>query len=348
MIRFPHFFLVILLLMLFHSITIEDISINGAGSEKPESLERQNLEKEVSRVVSLQIAVEDDLPDASLSKQPDPDPIFSLVSVLDYLSEPEIEIPRKEITPHTVQQGETLNSIADSYNISTETIMWANELNSVHFIKFGDVLRIPPMDGTLHTVSSGESLSFIASLYSVSQGSIINANGLANPNHIFQSQRLLIPGAQPIDHNHSHNHNNNHNNNPRIVSTQTPYSYPDLGEGYFIRPTTGRISQGLHPHNAVDIDDVCGVDVFASADGIVDIVSKGNYRNTGYGNYVLINHSDTVKTLYAHLSSIVVSKSKVVSRGELIGYMGNTGYSIGAADRCHLHFEVHGAKNPFL
>lgn len=87
--------------------------------------------------------------------------------------------------------------------------------------------------------------------------------------------------------------------------------------------------------------------VIAHSSGVVEKVVK-NYNRTdktggSYGNYVLIKHSNGYYTLYAHLKygSVTVSKGQKVKKGQVLGYMGNTGYSKGA----HLHFEVRNRKN---
>ena len=60
-------------------------------------------------------------------------------------------------------------------------------------------------------------------------------------------------------------------------------------------------------------------------------------RNTKwYGNYVMLIHSSNLSTLYAHFTSVAVSPDSYVSKGQIIGYSGNTGFSSGP----HLHFEV--------
>jgi len=66
--------------------------------------------------------------------------------------------------------------------------------------------------------------------------------------------------------------------------------------------------------------------------------------NSGYGNYILIQH-DKFETLYGHLQEILVNEGTFVNKGDLIGYVGNTGYVIGKTG-CHLHFETRGLKNP--
>lgn len=111
----------------------------------------------------------------------------------------------------------------------------------------------------------------------------------------------------------------------------------------FILPVLGINWGKLHPKNAVDIAAGCGSDVFASADGLVIDLKDGGWNN-GYGNYIKIEHLNQIKTVYAHLDKINISLGDYVMRGQKIGEVGNTGESTG----CHLHFEVLGAKNPFI
>ena len=95
------------------------------------------------------------------------------------------------------------------------------------------------------------------------------------------------------------------------------------------------------PHWALDVAIAAGTPVYAAADGKV-LVAKWH---DSYGNFVLIDHGGGYSTLYAHFSSIAVSAGQSVSAGQVIGYVGTTGFSKGN----HLHFEfrVNGQKkNP--
>ncbi|MEK7192093.1 MAG: peptidoglycan DD-metalloendopeptidase family protein [Patescibacteria group bacterium] len=91
------------------------------------------------------------------------------------------------------------------------------------------------------------------------------------------------------------------------------------------------------PHNGMDFGAIIGTEIFSADDGIVIMVGdNGRYQ---YGKYALIKHDNNLVTLYAHLSNNrVVQKGNAVKRGQLIGYSGNTGYSIG---RGHLHFGLY-------
>ena len=86
-------------------------------------------------------------------------------------------------------------------------------------------------------------------------------------------------------------------------------------------------------HKGLDIAKNLGEDIIASFDG--KVIFAG-YNDGGYGNLVIVQHSDDMKTYYAHLSEIYVSPNQEVKKGEIIGAVGSTGYSTGP----HLHFEL--------
>ncbi len=99
--------------------------------------------------------------------------------------------------------------------------------------------------------------------------------------------------------------------------------------GHRLDPFTRRVSR----HNAVDISAKHGSPIVATAKGVVREAQYANY----FGNMVVIDHGNGVRTLYAHLSSIGVKPGQIVSRGEVIGRLGSTGRSTGP----HIHYEVH-------
>ncbi len=111
--------------------------------------------------------------------------------------------------------------------------------------------------------------------------------------------------------------------------------------GYFIDPVPGyRLSQGIHDNNAVDLAIGKGTPIHAAAAGRV-LLARNGY-NGGFGNVVIISHPNGTETLYAHQSKIATHTGDTVYQGQVIGYVGSTGHSTGP----HLHFEVHGARNP--
>ncbi len=91
--------------------------------------------------------------------------------------------------------------------------------------------------------------------------------------------------------------------------------------------------RNLFEHSGIDIGIKTGTPVMAAEAGYV---AKAAIGTKWYGNYVMIIHSNNLSTLYGHLNSIVVQEDKYVSKGQIIGYSGSTGFSSGP----HLHFEV--------
>ena len=102
---------------------------------------------------------------------------------------------KKQITNYTVQPGDTIQSIATSYNISVNTILWANGLKNGSPIKVGQDLTILPVDGVLHVVKSGDTMSAIAQKYKANSEDIISFNSLANQDDIYIGDILLVPGG---------------------------------------------------------------------------------------------------------------------------------------------------------
>ena len=126
--------------------------------------------------------------------------------------------------------------------------------------------------------------------------------------------------------------------------------------GQFLWPTFGRISayfqsnDSVHKghHDGVDIAAPFGTKIMAISDGVVKEIrnscphnysKRGNCCGNGYGNYVIIDHGkDSKGTIYvawyAHMQSVAVSAGQTVKKGQIIGYVGSTGWSTGS----HLHF----------
>ena len=119
--------------------------------------------------------------------------------------------------------------------------------------------------------------------------------------------------------------------------------WTELADAPTLWPLEGRITSGfgerLDPidgegafHTGIDIAAPYGSPVRAAADGEV----TGQDMGTGYGRTVELNHGHNVMTVYAHLSSVAVMPGQHVSRGQIIGYVGESGRSTGP----HLHYEV--------
>ena len=235
----------------------------------------------------------------------------------------------KEIREYIVKEGDTLSAIADSFGISLNTLLWANNLNEKSTISPGQKLIVLPVSGVLHIVREKDTLSELAEIYQADLGDIVEFNEISDEKRIYVGDTLIIPGGKM----------------PKTIDVK--YPRVPLASSFFICPIPSPccITQGLHWRNAVDFSNGrCGDPVFAAASGIIQ---KTGYVRRG-GNFVRISHPNGVITYYGHLSKIIVSPGQKVLQGQIIGYVGHTGYTIPAGPGgCHLHFDVIFAENPF-
>lgn len=131
----------------------------------------------------------------------------------------------------------------------------------------------------------------------------------------------------------------------QIAAGSTSSSAYVEGSGSFMWPTPGwntvtsPFGWRIHPifltekyHSGIDIAANSGTSIYASDGGTIQTA----VYSSSYGNYVVVNHGNGYTTLYAHMSSMAVSVGQTVSQGEVIGYVGSTGWSTGP----HLHFEI--------
>ena len=117
-----------------------------------------------------------------------------------------------------------------------------------------------------------------------------------------------------------------------------------------ISPTTGRYASAfgprIHPvtgeigkmHQGIDIGNDRWTPIYAPADGVVEI----SQLSSSFGNFVVLNHGNGIKTRYGHMQMSAVTPGQFVHRYQILGYMGNTGRSVGP----HLHYEVWVNGNP--
>lgn len=244
------------------------------------------------------------------------------------------QLPKGEITEYRVADGDTVSSIAQKFGVTIDTIMWENNLKSVDAIKVKQILKILPITGVTYKVKRGETIYSIAKAYQVNAQNIIDYpfNTFSNDETFALSagQDLMIPdGIKPkeivID--------------TRYTASRTVAPIPGVvGEGNFMWPTSGGISQRYSwYHQAVDISNHSNPSIVAAQKGTV---TTAGWNGGGYGNYVVIDHGNGYKTLYAHMlnNSVIVRAGQVVGQGQRLGTMGSTGRSTGT----HLHFEIIG------
>jgi len=256
-----------------------------------------------------------------------------------------------QISVYTVRRGDTLSQIAQMFGVTTNTIVWANDLSG-KTIQPGQELVILPITGIRHTVVSGETLATLAKKYKGDAAEIAQYNGLDASSALAVGTVVIIPNGEiaassPAVSSGSSVSSSHAASIKKIAAGATePYlggSGPAI-PGYFSWPLEGGvITQGLHGWNAVDIGAPKGTPIFAAAAGVVIVAKNNGAWNGGYGNYVVIQHQNGTQTLYAHATTVLVSVGDQVSAGQTIAKVGMTGEATGY----HLHFEVRGAANPF-
>jgi LysM repeat protein len=254
------------------------------------------------------------------------------------------------ISVYVVKEGDTLPIIAKMYGVSTNTIIWANDLAKGAKVTPGSTLVILPVSGISYTIKKGDTLLSIAKKFKADAADIGKYNGLESDSPLTPGDSIIIPDgeistATTAVATSTKTSIKTNSQLPLVAYGATRYlpghDGADLGS-YFIRPVHGCVrTQGLHGADGVDIGCPVGTTLYAAASGTV-IIAKDSGWNGGFGDYVVIQHPNGIQTLYGHMSRVDVSPGQTVSQGDVIGAVGKTGRATGP----HVHFEVHGAKNP--
>jgi murein DD-endopeptidase MepM/ murein hydrolase activator NlpD len=237
--------------------------------------------------------------------------------------------PRDETVEYTVQEGDTVSTIAEKFGVSVDTILWENDLSENQRIKPGQTLKILPVTGVSHKVQKGDTIYSISKKYDTSAQAVVDYpfNSFSNDEtfELAIGQIVIVPdGVKP---------------DQRPVAPRLRQITPDAGtvvaSGTFVWPASGTITQGFAwYHKGLDIANRSAPNVLAADSGTV--VTAGWVDGTGYGNRVVIDHGNGFRTLYAHLSKAYVIPGQTVARGSAVGQMGCTGRCTGT----HVHFEV--------
>lgn len=246
---------------------------------------------------------------------------------------------RSQVVEYIVQPGDLISFIASDYGVSTNSILWANNISNPDSIKPGQILRIPPISGVVHIVKKGDTIETLARKYGAEANKIIAFNDLPADGELDIEDEIIIPeGKMPQKAGVSQS--SSYAKNTSIQAGKKFAYLPNLGD-FFMKPANGFDWGIIHNRNGVDVANSCGTPIFAAANGDISIADDSGW-NGGFGKYIKIIHSNGTETLYAHLKKLEIAIGQAVSRGQIIGLMGTTGKSTG----CHLHFEVHGAQNP--
>ena len=258
---------------------------------------------------------------------------------------------RSHVLQYTVQDGDTLQSIAQQFGLEDfYTLIWSNKSSKYNPLRPGVQLNILPEDGVYAEITEPTTIGVLAERYGVDPYAIIDAeyNDLfgSTPDTLLPAGMwVVVPGGKA----------------ERELFLQRPTGgtgssgTADYVSGtYTLWGCTADVQGGTMPygrplahytwmrgfvpggHTGVDLAANVGEPVLAAGAGTV--VFAG-WNDTGYGNVVVIAHGAAF-TLYGHMSSINVRCGQQVSAGQAVGAVGSTGNSSGP----HLHFEVRDAN----
>jgi murein DD-endopeptidase MepM/ murein hydrolase activator NlpD len=251
------------------------------------------------------------------------------------------------INIYIVRENDTLGTIAEKFGVSVNTIRWANDIKRSQSIRVGQEMVILPVTGVRYVVKNGGTLRDIikktgGSLDEASEYNAIDPDEILEKGVVVIVPNGEVSSPKPVQRVRKLT-KKRHVAKRRVTSKAHNVSNRYL-PGYFTHPLAhkGVKTQGIHGYNAVDIGARVGTPIVAAASGKV-ILARPTGWNGGYGRYTIIKHSNGTQTVYAHMSKNISYVGQKAVKGQVIGYVGNTGRSTGP----HLHFEVRGAKNPF-
>jgi murein DD-endopeptidase MepM/ murein hydrolase activator NlpD len=254
----------------------------------------------------------------------------------------------------SVKEGQTLYSIAKNHDLTLAELIEYNDIPSPYHIKTGDSIKIPSTN--YHEVREGETINIVAGLYDLKLEEIIKLNKLQYPYSIYAGDKLKIAKyptknlkkdteninnknikeSQQINNstipnknseslknnNNSKDFNNNSENSQNFANSisdkKNNFAWPIKGK---VISQFGSKSAGLF-NDGINIEAKQGAKVLASEDGIIAYI--GNELK-GYGNLVIIKHSQGWITAYAHLEDFKTTKGQIVKKGQVIGTVGTSG-----------------------
>ncbi len=239
---------------------------------------------------------------------------------------------RMQIITYTVKANDNVWAIAQGFGLQAETVLWANsEVESQpDLLRVGQQLIILPVDGVYYQVQKGDTLESIAKKFKITADKIaeFKGNDLEEPYALAAGQKLVLPGGK------KEMPRINYSNYYPMTQVGSAPAGAVKGSGRFAWPTRGTLSQLYWSgHPAIDVANRTGTPILAADDGYVVMSGRDTW---GYGNQVVIDHGNGVKTRYAHLNTILVKAGQSVKKNQQIGTMGSTGRSTGP----HLHFEI--------
>lgn len=253
---------------------------------------------------------------------------------------------------YKVKAGDNLYSISRKLNISISSLIKLNKIAPPYKIFPKQKIILPKQN--FHKVKKGETVYSISRLYKTDVYSISKLNNLKNINSINEGQALRIYGNLKVKNKKGNLKYLNKSNIKEIDTVKKsikPIKQTKLNtkksfrqNSKFIWPVKGDLISKYGKSNdgffndGININSKLNQEVSASNDGV--IIYSGN-EIPGYGNLVLIKHSQNWITAYAHLGKVSIKRGDKVKKGEIIGLVGKTGN----VRKPQLHFEIRKGKD---
>jgi murein DD-endopeptidase MepM/ murein hydrolase activator NlpD len=262
-------------------------------------------------------------------------------------------VPEEAARSRSVAPGDTLWKISSEAGISVEALAAANHLTLNATLHPGQMLTIPTLEPAIarapqatHEIVAGDTLWSISRASGIRPETLAAANHLSPDQVLHLGQRLVVPAVDrtaPWLSTPPERHGN-HALLRRPGVQAAPTSPSPVGDARSLEEPsegliTSRFGWRLHPifgtrefHTGLDIANRVGTPIRAAESGMVRFVGWMG----GYGRLIVVAHANGFETSYSHLSSMLVALGQRVVRGDLLGRMGNSGWSTGP----HLLFEV--------
>jgi murein DD-endopeptidase MepM/ murein hydrolase activator NlpD len=194
----------------------------------------------------------------------------------------------------------------------------------------------PVRKGVYHVVERHQTLYRICKTYGVDLKGVASLNGISDPSKIETGQRIFIPGAKKVLKVEIYIDD--------VAAEQGEKSKIAYKKLEFVWPVQGTVSDvfteaGSKKHQGIDISSPLGTPIRASNAGKV-IYSNNGVK--GYGNLIILRHSEEYVTVYAHNQVNLVEEGAWAEKGQIIGKVGQTGRASGP----HLHFEIRKNNKP--
>jgi lysostaphin len=231
---------------------------------------------------------------------------------------------------HQVAPGETLKSIAQSYNLDPATIIAMNPALQTGNLVVGSKLQIPPYDGIVVEIPRGQTLRQVATKYKIRPDVLFEINGCQkNPTVVF------VPNRDRALR-HLATESSRTTNAPKLAGYPLPeIAKEGLPYGWQMNPSTGQVFF----HSGVELLAAKGTPVQAIGSGVVVFAGEQG----SYGKLIIINHNGGLQSRYSQLDTLKVSVGQQVKKGDIVGTVGTTGTP--TLNQPSLHFEVRSSSS---